>query len=524
MEPGERGAPQDVGLRPRGDLAARASARTLLVRGDDTGATTRLVYVDRDRIGVFGEWSRLVTALDRERLRRLDPAGCQFLLAYGLVPPPYTVYRNVFALGVGDRLEVALDGSRLAFKVDYPYFEARSRGDGRVEPAQLRRLLGEAVLRAIATDEPALLMQSAGKDSAGLLLGIAEAGRRNVRAVTYDARYREREAGPARALARHCGVPHEVVETDPRAEIGAYLRFAETAPALCADLTLFPYLLALERTAVAGGVVLDGLGNDGYMGYVVPRRDALLARLALARRVPALWGRLEPPALGARAAYLWKTAQMVPAERCLAGSRLAPASVRRLIPVDSPFSSHFAALDRARRGLAPLDFRSYVRARIFDGAMTMPKGRLAAASRGARAVFPYCDPALIDACFHLPRAERYDLRTRTNKLPLRRLLAAELGPSPYLRAKGSFRFDAVGFVAANLERIRAEIERARPLLRGLDRTAGFLLGRRANYVHAYEATTLFMVAAWLARLPAEVVRPLAEGAPAGSDCDLEIEL
>jgi hypothetical protein len=253
------------------------------------------------------------------------------------------------------------------------------------------------------------------------------------------------------------------------------------------------------------------LGNDGYLGYVEPRRDATLRAVALARRFPRLWGRLEPPDAGARPAYLWKTMQMYPAERCLAGSRPAPSTVQQLIPFETPFLRHFASVDRAWRHLSPVDFRSFVRGRIFDGAMTMPKGRLAAAGLGARAVYPYCDAELIDYYFHLPKADRYDESTRTNKTSLRRLLAEELGSAPYLHRKGSFRFDVVRFVAVNERRIRAEIERARPLLRDLDRWSGFLLGRKSNYVHAYELVTLFMFCAWLVRRPAEVLEPLRAG-------------
>jgi hypothetical protein len=202
---------------------------------------------------------------------------------------------------------------------------------------------------------------------------------------------------------------------------------------------------------------------------------------------------------------------MVPAERSLAGSRLAPSTVQRLIPFETSFSRYFAELDRKWRHLDPLDFRSYVRGRLFDGCMTMPKGRLAAAGRGARAVYPYCDEALIDYCFHLPAADRYDLRTRTNKIALRRLLADEVGDALYLRQKGSFRFDVVRFVDVNRSRIQEQIEQARPLLRDLDRLSRFLMARRSNYVHAYELVTLFMVCAWLVRRPVAAVRRLLDG-------------
>jgi hypothetical protein len=365
-------------------------------------------------------------------------------------------------------------------------------------------------------------MQSSGKDSTGLLLGLAEAGRNDVLAVTYDPRFREREAPDAERLARRFGLAHRTVGADPVAEREALLRLLERAPTICADVALLAYTAVLERCGAPGGVVLDGLGSDLYMGYVPSRRDRLLAAVSLPRRVPALWGRVEPPALGARAAYLLKSMLMYPAERALAGSRLAPRTVRELLPADTVFSTFFAELDRHHRRRNPVDFRAYVRGRIYDGCGTMLKARLAAAHTGARAAFPWCDGALIDYCFHLPRSARYDARRGTNKHLLRELLRRDVGETRYLRHKGSFRYDVRRFVGANEACIRAELARARPLFEQLDRWGDFLLERRSSHVHAYALLTLFVLAAWLVRRPPEFVRPLLERADPGPAARIEV--
>jgi len=518
---------QDDSLHLRTELAATAggsSEPTLTVRGDDTGATETLVYLDRERIARFSSWPRLVDTLRSAGLLKVDPAGVQFVLAYGMVPPPYSLYSNVFALGAGDRLEVDLVRGSARFDVDFPYLENRSRRDGRFESGTLKNLLVDAVRRSVPADGPALFMQSGGKDSTALLLSLAEAGRTELRAATYDPLYREREAGPAGELARRFGVEHHTVEADPRAEFVELLRFAEGAPIVCTDVALLAYLRTLKRCEVDGGVVIDGLGNDGYMGYVQPRRDQVLGALALARYIPSIWGRWEVPDLGARLSYAAKTAMMYPAERSLAGSRLSPGAVRDLVPFDTPFLRFFGDLDRKHRHLSPVDFRAYVRGRIFDGAGTLVKGRLASAHFGARAVHPFCDAALIDYCFHLPTEDRYDPRRRINKLAMRRLLADEIGDSRYLQEKGSVRYDVLRFVATNEVAIREELAAAGGLLRNLDRWAGFLLERKTNYVHAYALTTLVILAAWLVRRPADVVEPLVGGAgpPRGADVTVSV--
>jgi hypothetical protein len=224
-----------------------------------------------------------------------------------------------------------------------------------------------------------------------------------------------------------------------------------------------------------------------------------------------------------RVAYLLKTMQMYPAERSLAGSRLSPGTVQELIPTETIFRTWFRDVDRRCRALDPVDARAYVRGRIFDGAETMPKGRLSAAAHGAVAFYPYCDERLIDYCFHLPRADRYDVATATNKIALRRWIAAELPDSYYLREKGSFRYDILRFIERNEAGIRAELAEAGSMLRNLDRWGRYFLDRQSCYVHAYALTTLFMLAAWLNRRPPGVVSLLTEGSGHRPAVDLVAE-
>lgn len=480
-------------------LVPRAEIETAWrLEGDPTGAVERFVYADAELVGTFTDEAALRGELARRDRARIDADGCRFLLAYGLVPPPVTAYRGLACLGPGDRFTVGRD--RIEASIDFPFFEERSRQDVRSDPERLARLLTDAVDRAIAGRD-AVLMQSAGKDSCGLLLAVAARGTRGVRAVTFEAGTGESEGASAASLAARFGVPHRVVYGDPGHECRLFLEFAARSPRVVSDVALFPYLAALERAGAAGSVVLDGLGNDAYMGYVEPARDRWLRRICLAARFPALWGVAEAPALGDRASYALKSLLMYPVERALAGSRPSPCRVRELLPGAGRFSGWAAALDRELRSRSPVDRRAFVRGRTFDFGMTMPKARLAAAFHGAAAVFPYCDRGVVEHCFHLPRADRYDLASATNKLELRKLLASRIGDAPYLATKGSFRYDVRRFVEVNDEVVARELVAAEEILPGVTKLGRFYRARRRNYVHAYMLTSLFMVAAWLRRRP-----------------------
>jgi asparagine synthase (glutamine-hydrolysing) len=468
------------------------------VAGDDTGATRKLVLLTRDRCEVFTDWASLMASVGEPL--QVSPAGCQFLLAYGLVPPPFTLYSNVYALGIGDRLHAA--GSAAELSVDFPYFSSMSSARERPDPQELERRLVAAVERALAGRD-AILMQSAGKDSAALLIGLAGVRDKRVKSVTYRPHYREDEAPYAAELAGRFGVPHVVVDADPVREAELLLELCGRAPVICADVAIAGYLRALDGCGAKASVVLDGLGGDIYMGYVQPREEAVLSLLSLPRVRSELWGRIEPARLGAVASYALKSALMYPAERCLSGSHLSPRAVRELIPTPhgSPFDWFFAKLDRRVAPMRPLDRRAYVRGRIYDGAGTMEKARLSAGSIGAQAAFPLCDRELIAHYFHLPPEAKYDERRRITKLPLRALLDAKIGTSRFFAEKGSFRYDVLSFAKHNAKTIEAEIRAAGSVLHDVERWLSFLLARIDNYVHAYSLFALFMLAAWLNRRP-----------------------
>ncbi len=501
---------QDVrAIDPRIGYAA-LDGRSLRISGDDAGAEHRLVYFDGERIAMLRGWASLRDWRDL----KVSPAGCQFMLTYGLVPPPFTLYAHVYHLGLGDRLTVDLQAGRAEYAIDFPYYAASSREDQKPSTQALKRHLAQALQRAFTGE--GVLMASGGKDSAGLMIGLGELGAgRRVTAVTYEPGTKEAEAKSARHMANRMGIRHRTVFANPKRELEALFAFLERAPVACADVALLPYVYSLSELGASSGTVLDGLMNDVYMGYVQPAREAALCRLSLPRRAPALWGRFESPDLGQHASYVAKSVQMFPAERILPGSRLAPSTTEALLPQRTPFHEYFSRFDAAYSHLGSTDFRAMVRGQTDSCGMTL-KGALTALHRGMDIAFPYADQALSDYCFHLPRSARYSEKKRSSKLLLRKLIVQTLGEQPYFEAKGSFRLDIMGLLADQGEVIRAEIRRANRLFSDADRWSEFLFARQDNYVHAYALVSWFLLAAWLNRRPAAQLCLLEEEASESS--------
>ena len=487
---------------------ARLEANKLYLRGDDAGAEHRLLYFDGARLALLSGWGALRTALSG--LLEVSPGGCQFMLSYGLVPPPYTLYAYVYHLNLGDRAEVDLAAGTVRFSVEFPYDASRSREDARPALETLEDKIAQALRRSLAGHERAVLMASGGKDSAGLLVGLGALGDRRTLVTTYEPGVVEAEAAGARRMAARYGLSHRTVKANAPKEIHALLSFLETAPVACADVALVPYVYTLSEIGFTEGVVLDGLMNDVYMGYVQPQREAVLCKLSLPRRNDALWARFESPDVGARVSYVAKSVQMYPAERILPGSRLSPRVTLSLLPMDTPFATYFRRMDHTIRGRGPTDFRAYVRGRTDSCGMTL-KGALAALHQGLSIAFPYTDPALSAYCFHLPRAERYSERERASKLLLRKLITQKLGEQPYFNMKGSFRLDIATMYERQGDVIKAELDRAGPLFQQGARWVERLWARRKNYVHGYALFSWFLLAAWLNRRPPAQLELLRAG-------------
>ncbi|MFN7941389.1 MAG: asparagine synthase (glutamine-hydrolyzing) [Thermoanaerobaculia bacterium] len=229
--------------------------------------------------------------------RRLDPAGLAGFLAWGCVPEPYTLRREVRALPAGHFARLAGDGW---LEISPPAPE--------VEPAAatLGEALGESVRSHLVSDVPVAIFLSAGLDSSL----VATLARRelpespsfltlNFEEVVGTALD---EAPMAARIAAALGGRH-VVRTIGRRDVEALwpeMLAAMDQPSIDGFNTFL-----ISRLAAEAGfkVVLSGLGGDEIFGSYPSFRDVpRWARWAtwlervpgLARRWPAVARRLAP--------------------------------------------------------------------------------------------------------------------------------------------------------------------------------------------------------------------------------------
>ena len=222
----------------------------------------------------------------------LNHAAISHILHDGFVPPPLTVYRDVFAISVD--LQANVESGAISFVRDFPFENRKSSLDGTPDTGALLRRLGRATTSACGKNCDVVLMLSSGLDSTSLAVSAKEAGRDDVVGVTYGESADDAEVVVARDTCRRLGLRHEthIFNANDSQIQEDLIAYGHAVPQPCADPALAACVSLARRFVSTGGVILDGSGNDYYFWRPPRQRDLIKTWLGLGR-FPAL-NRLRP--------------------------------------------------------------------------------------------------------------------------------------------------------------------------------------------------------------------------------------
>lgn len=426
----------------------------------------------------------------------LDPVSLADLLRNAFVYPPHTIYRDVkVAISGFDPAQDLHDTPRFHFERQSAAARTRPPPDA-VDDEQLvskyHRLLCEAVARCSEGMRSPWLLQSGGKDSTSLAIALAEAAPRTT-CITYLGGHEEDEVASARSVARTLGLRHESLVCDPGRAYDRYLALVPRMPLLTADFAMLSYVdLATEIAARGGDGILDGLGSDPYFGVPTHWQHWIVALMARGLRLP---GSLMDSSLvrnSFRLCYAIGTLQMDGFERFYPGSRFTDAETDALLGRPLAAASH-QRLETFRTDIAAaesMEAQRRVSATILESAI-FAKGMYAASALSLRLVYPYCDMPLCDWVFHQVPDNQLIGRGGVNKVLVRKHIARRFDTLPYVKAKGSFRFDLCGLAQQRFDQVHAFARQAAPLLPG---APGWLESHRGQMGNKYFASKFYLLA------------------------------
>jgi asparagine synthase (glutamine-hydrolysing) len=267
------------------------------------------LYLARDHIGVkplyygFTRSGDLVFASELKGVlahpgvaRSIDPQAVEDYMAFGYVPDPKCIYRDVLKLPPGHWLTWRAGE---AAPVARQYWDVPFAVDAGIEVTdamhQLRALLDESVASQMVSDVPLGAFLSGGVDSSAVVASMCRVahGAVNTCAIGFDHAAFD-ETHHARAVAQHLGTTHfeEHVGSD---DYGLLDVLAGLYDEPFADSSALPTYRVCELARRHVTVALSGDGGDenfaGYRRYRLHAwESALRARLPLGLRRPLFGG------------------------------------------------------------------------------------------------------------------------------------------------------------------------------------------------------------------------------------------
>ncbi|GAA5075182.1 asparagine synthase-related protein [Lysobacter panacisoli] len=425
----------------------------------------------------------------------VDPVSVADLLRNAFVYPPYSIYEGVRLVTFGfcphDDMHTA------------PHFHFKFRNAGEVPEhprseqdwvAGYHRLLCQAIERSCHDMRSPWLLQSGGKDSTTLAIAIADA-RPDTTCITYLGGTEEDEVASATHVARTLGLRHESLVCDPARAYDRYLAVVDRMPLLTADFALLSCVdLGTEIAGHGGDGVIDGLGADSYFGTPMSRSQHWIRRLSRDLPLPGRLSELPGVDRSFKLCYLLSTLRMNPIERVFPGSRFGDDEV------DELFGREIAQASRQRLELfkdeigsatSPWEWRD-MSTSIAGSAGAFAKGLYTTAALSLKAAYPFCDLDLREWIHReVPRYQKVDPITKLNKLLIREHIASRFDDLPYVRSKGSFRFDVRGLARTRFDRVRDFAERSRDFLPG---AVGWLDRNRSRLDNKYHASRFYLLA------------------------------
>ena len=447
-----------------------------------------------------------------------DPVSMADLLRNAFVYPPHSIYRDVkFAISGFDGEQDLHADPRFHFRYQ------SSRGlrpqlgavDGGLLLKTYHELLVDAVSRSSAPMRSPWLMQSGGKDSTSMAIAVAEA-RPDTICMTYLGGREENEIDSARFVARQLGLRHETLVCDPARAYERYLALVARMPLLTADFAMLSYVdMATEIAASGGDGVLDALGSDNYFGMPINWRQRLKALLALRLRLPHGIVDSYLVSHNFRLSYVLGTLQMDAFERCFPGSRFSDAEVDALFgyPIAESSRKRLLLFRDDIAAATSMEAQRRVAATIVEAA-TFGKGIFTASALSLLLAYPYRDERLCEWTFgEVPDALLIG-PGGLNKVLVRQHIAQYFQELPYVRNKGSFRFDLCGLARQCFDQVHALAIQAKPLLPG---AAFWLESHRSRLDNKYQASKFYILAIMLPWLLSRLDKPSSQSTPRDQD-------
>ncbi|MEQ0923520.1 hypothetical protein ABLT40_06840 [Acinetobacter schindleri] len=390
---------------------------------------------------------------------KLSNEGISFLLQSGVVPPPRTIYQNIYIISIGDEAHISTENNNIQvrFSHKFPFKNTDRLPINEMQPNEnlILEMLANATISRVNNSKPSFLFHSAGKDSNAIALALAEAGWQNkLTLITHKTKGSADESEISARIAKQLGFKHRVLfevdqlETVHYDEISNY--FFNT-PFPCTDNVTLAYPLYLEQLPeLRGSNIIDGGGNDAYM--MIPPSSKELKFLPLSK-LTSLVSFLRN---SVNSESLLSPALRAPAEWCgMAGLSLKDAL--KIYPQLVDVYPYWVNESNVRRKWDWFDFKTDILTTITAAELHMRKARNFANVIDANLILPFTNQVIAEYFGKMPEEYLFDRKKLKNKLILRKILKERIGLDSDALGKMGFNYDTHTIIIQNWDKISGEI-------------------------------------------------------------------
>ena len=393
-----------------------------------------------------------------EKPLAVSSEGLSFLFQSGVIPPPKTIYENIYILGIGDTVNITTlnQSVYLEFIKKFPFLRSSQVKNGLFPPEEkaFLNILGEAIISRLDPARPSFLFHSAGKDSNSIALALAEAGWQDrITLVSQQSTGAKDESILSERIANFLGFKHLVLKQINSSDLfslnSIYDYFREIPLPTTDQATLaYPYYTTLLDFNHSN--IIDGSGNDVFIGHI-PSRDEFFkqkkfSKLHLFRSVADTLNSERRVRSLCRTRAEWTG---------LGG--VSFGDFRKLYCPAYNVYPFWSEVSRRFRNEDYIDFRARIRGTVIDTEKIIRKVRNFSDYTSSNLVLPWTDEKVVKYILSIPEQFLFNRKELTNKLFIRKILKKKIGIDSNLLGKMSFRFDYYKILEGHIKDLKDEV-------------------------------------------------------------------
>jgi len=255
----------------------------IILKSDLAGEFPIYLYISdaKDYIIYSTSIEKILNHEDVIKPLKVSEEGISFLLQSGVVPLPKTMYENIFIISIGTTATIKVNQNQIKIDFDFNFpFLNKDRGSEKPDKDKILDLLAEATISRIDKSKKTYLFHSAGKDSNMIALALHKAKyKEDITLVTYKSQDETKdESAISKSIADKLNFKHKILNLPTQLNKDNYKNIENyfiDIPFLTVDNATLAYPLYSSQIDFHNTNIIDGTGNDVYMGYVPSKNEYL---------------------------------------------------------------------------------------------------------------------------------------------------------------------------------------------------------------------------------------------------------